>query len=89
MTRRFEPFKDRALYGWVVDGERADRSCTASVVRANGDEVEAVLGEADIVVALAHVIVMLRLLNVPGAVDGCECWNRRYARLESVGWHGG
>ena len=89
MTRRFEPFKDRVLYGWVVDGERADRSCAASVVRANGDEVEVVRGEADVVVALARVVVMLRLLTATGAVDGCECWNRRYARLESVGWHGG
>ena len=61
VTRRFEPFKDRALYGWVVDGERADRSCASSVVRANGDEVEVVRGEADVVVALARVVAMLRL----------------------------
>ena len=89
MTRRFEPFKDRALYGWVVDGERADRSCAASVVRANGDEVEVVRGEADVVVALARVVVMPRPLTATGAVDGCECWNLHCARLESVGWHGG
>ena len=89
MTRRFEPFKDRALYGWVVDGERADRSCAASVVRANGDEVDAVTGEADVVIALAHVIVMLRPLTAIGAGDGCECRNLHCARLESVGWHGG
>jgi hypothetical protein len=72
LTRCFEPFKDRALYGWVVDGERADRSCAASVVRANGDEVDAVTGEGDVVVALARVVVMLRPLTATGAVDGCE-----------------